>query len=324
VQNIQGGPSGNFSAEFPRADLTVTVDGAALPYSLESRVYGYASGASVEAFFSFTVLSAYRSTFTVGGTKYTLQVSDMTGNARFDDRVDVSALVNQQGFSGRNAVRARGDMVFLSDGTIKDYSDAFILGDYLNIGNALFAVKIDIEGKKLTLTEIKTGLGSLKLSMKPERIAVYSPDKKHSVMAYRTAGDALLLPVGSYKLLAYEMYRKDDQGDLWRLVAAGTNESPAVSVTPGSPSVLPFGEPFYPVISFPAGSLSPNAGNTIMQFSVEGQGKDLLSEITHLEGAATKLALSSVRGREERPKEPAYTVLKADGEIVARGAFEYG
>ena len=107
----------------------------------------------------------------------------------------------------------------------------------------------------------------------------------------------------------------------------GTNESPAVAVAPNIGAVLPFGEPYMPVITLPPADMMPSGargGNTFLSFNVEGRGKEVLSGLTHLEGSGTKIPLSKTKGRENLPKEPAYTIVKADGEIVARGSFEYG
>jgi hypothetical protein len=273
----------------------------------------------------YTVCSAYRASFAVGGIKYTVWIGDMTGNGRFTDAIDTSALQNQLSFPGRSPLRTQADMVYLSGGKKPELAtDGLAVGDYLVIGNTLFAVKIDLPEKKLILTEIKTGLGFLKLPGKTEHLSLWSPDTGKSIMAYRPRGDALPLPIGNYRLLSYQMIRTDAQGDLWRLGASGTKDSPVVTVTSGGPATLVYGEPFEPAVDLPAGPTSLKTMNAPLRFWVEGRGKEIVSDITHLEGTGTKIPLSKVRNRGNRPKEPDYTIVKSDGEIVARGSFEYG
>lgn len=58
-----------------------------------------------------------------------------------------------------------------------------------------------------------------------------------------------MIPQGRYRLLTYEVFRKNDQGDLWRLSAGATLESPFINVGGSSESVLEFGEPYVPIVN---------------------------------------------------------------------------
>jgi hypothetical protein len=57
-----------------------------------------------------------------------------------------------------------------------------------------------------------------------------------------------------------------------------------------------------------------------MGLNVLGRVNEQVVDVAHVQGNRTKIPLS-VGGR---PKEAQYRILKADGERVAQGQFEYG
>ena len=59
-----------------------------------------------------------------------------------------------------------------------------------------------------------------------------------------------------------------------------------------------------------------------LSFSVRGAAREQVVDLAHVAGSRTKIARSS--SNNSRPKEPAYRIVKPDGELVATGKFEYG
>ena len=53
-------------------------------------------------------------------------------------------------------------------------------------------------------------------------------------------------------------------------------------------------------------------------------GKEFLTDLSHITGTLTRIPLSKKKDLGHRPKEPTYKIIKAGGEEVARGSFEYG
>jgi hypothetical protein len=144
---------------------------------------------------------------------------------------------------------------------------------------------------------------------------MYRPDKEIKV------------PKGKYRLLKYTALRKDEQGDMWRLSAGATTESPVITVGGKGRSVLIFGEPYTPVVDVTelgGRSLLKELRRVFLYFNVEGKGKEFLTDLSHISGTQTRIPLSEKKGRGHRPKEPTYKITKAGGEEVARGSFKYG
>ncbi len=137
----------------------------------------------------------------------------------------------------------------------------------------------------------------------------YQPDKKIKV------------PAGKYRLFNYQILKKDKQGDLWRLNATATTESPWVTVAGKGKSVVEFGEPYVPVIEV---RVRENTTRASIGFDVEGKAKEFVTDLSHIDGDRTQIPLSEEENLGHRPKEPTYKIVKTDGEVVAQGSFEYG
>jgi hypothetical protein len=266
---------------------------------------------------------SYSGAFQIGGAQYTIKIIDFNRNGKITDRAKITFVHN---LSNRTLIYPTGDIVYLSDGGKTDYSDGLILGDLLLLGGTLFEVRIDSANRKMILNEIKDGLSPLKLSIKTERLSLISEDGSRCLMAYKPAGDVIMLPAGKYRLLEYQALRRDLQGDIWRLQAQGTFESSPITVGQGGEAVLTFGEPFAPIVTpipINNGTLT-GKGVIRLNFAVEGSGKEILTDLRRIKGTGALITLSKAKFRGNRPKEPSYTIVKSNGEIVAQGTFEYG
>lgn len=174
--------------------------------------------------------------------------------------------------------------------------------------------------RRSILEPVKGGLSPLKLPMRPEHLSLASEDGRHCLNIYQPSGDVIHIPAGRYRLLNYLLLRRDEQGDLWRLAASGTFNSPVFEVVKGAGAVLTAGEPYLPYVDFQPGEIKQLNGYFI--FRVSGQGKEIMTGLSRIEGNATRIPLSAIDKQE--PREPSYTIIKPDGEIVAKGSFEYG
>ena len=178
--------------------------------------------------------------------------------------------------------------------------------------------------KKMTLASFTGGLHSLTLGMETSRMGLVTEDGKSCFNLFRP-GRSARVPEGSYRLLDYDVLRKDDQGDLWRLHASGTKEGPVIVAGPRQISVFRFGEPYRPMAQVHPRFLEElkKSGDKVrIMLMVLGAAQDTVDDIRHLEGDRTRLE----RSKEDpyRPREPSYEILDSDGKVIGRGDFEYG
>jgi len=322
-----------YSLESASMDVTITVDGKETPYSFKM----YLSGGSLPKLLNtrnatknlsnrfygyFTSNCSYSCELSIDGSSYRLLFSDSNVNGRFDDGIEQPP---EQGFPGRQRLYFPHDGVYISDagGTINN-EDSQVHPDILIIKDRVFEAHPDFTGGSITLTEMKNGLVPLKLGMGAERLSLASADYSSTISVFKPGG-SIMVPPGDYRLLVYQALKKDEQGDLWRVSAAASNESKIISAG-NSGGALDFGEPYLPSIEIPellrkTGSGTPS--RVSLNLIVEGANGEIIFDVGRIEGTGTKIPLSKYPPG-NMPKEPTYRVVKSDGEIVAKGNFEYG
>ena len=321
------------NAVFPSVDTTIEVDGKSLPYSFRPDVStSRLNQLSNEKYkerninryvrFSLRVNCSYSGEFKVNGQSYRIVLGDRNGNGRFNDRFTFRRLYQMK---RRRPIYATGDNIFITSGKKIDSSDEQFCSDLLLVKDKLFNVSINTAEDRLTLTPVTKNLGALNLPMNAEWISLFTEDGKHYLNMYRP-GKEIKVPKGKYRLFKYTALRKDEQGDMWRLSAGATNESPIITVGGRGKSVLKFGEPYTPVVEVTelGGRSSIRIRRVLLYFNVEGMGKEFLTDLSHISGTQTRIPLSERKDMGHRPKEPTYKITKAGGEEVARGSFEYG
>jgi hypothetical protein len=317
------------NAVFPAVNTTIEVDGKSLPYSFRPDVYTstlnqLSNGKYKErninryARFYLRVNCSYSGEFKVNGQSYRVVLGDRNGNGRFNDRFTFR---RNDRITRRRPIFATGDNIFITSGRKIDSYDEQFWGDLLLVKDKLFNVSISTAESKLTLTPVTKNLAALNLPMKAEQISLFTEDGKHCLNMYRP-GKEIKVPKGKYRLLKYTALRKDEQGDMWSLSAGATTDSPLITVDGRGKSVLKFGEPYAPVVDVM--ELGGRSSRVLLYFNVEGMGKEFLTDLSHISGTLTRIPLSKKKDLGHRPKEPTYKIIKAGGEEVARGSFEYG
>jgi len=187
--------------------------------------------------------------FQVNNKSYRVILGDKNGNGRFDDKFSVRRIDRSP---RRFPIRVEGDLFYITGGEKIDSYAEQVSGDWLLVIDRLFDVSINTPENKLTFTPIDKNLATLKLTMKMDRISLFTEDGKHYLNMYQPVKE-IRIPRGKYRLLSYEVFRKEKKGDLWRLCAAATVESPIVTVDGGNTSLLEFGEPYTPSVDIREG-----------------------------------------------------------------------
>jgi hypothetical protein len=307
---------------FPPVEFSILTGNIRTPYRLRldfPHTTNMISSMAVSLPFLYTAACGYRGDFVFGGTTCTMYLSDADGNGRFDDVTEIAE-------SSHTPLHAKGDRVLFTEGKYRDQFDNQPLGDLLWLNDTLFRVKIDIPRGIASLSRIEGGLAPVKLPMRVERLSLYGEDKKgcgHCLMVYKPSSGVLMLPPGNYRLLSYVSYRRDAGGNLWRMCASGAGFAPAVSVSSPEGAVLTFGEPYVPVVGV-VRNFRVISGDISLNFTVEGAGKERMLMLSTIESSQSGFNFLKGSGIGKRPAPPAYTIVKADGEIVAKGKFEYG
>lgn len=331
-----------FGASFPGMDIAALIDGVALPYSFcveanywsdEPLSWGgwlknlFSGKAKPEKPIDIDRLNVYvrphcmyTAELDLQDAKYRICLGDSNVNGRFDNWGKMRE--ERSEFDSR--LWPQGDNFYMvaADASL-DYYDGQLLGKYLNLKDALYAVDISITGQRFILTPITEGAARLELSAPVHRINLMNADD--CIMAY-LPGKTVLGPAGTYRLLNYMIYRDEPEGARWQLVASGTWDSPEVTVAAGAAETYALGEPFRPIVSVPQWArqnMRHGMQEAYLELSIQGAGKEIVSDLACIRDAE-KSTVPMERQFKRRPKEATYRVLKPDGEVAAQGTFEYG
>lgn len=315
----------SMGATFPVIDTTVLVDNTQMPYRFTVSANYFKGDDQPKGRFDWTrlfgtvnVQCAYKGEFELGGQYYRLWLGDANANARFDDIASLT-LQEQRAQTGR--IDALGDHFYLTAEREVFDRDRQVLSDQLIVNNQLFDLRINPTRNMLTLTPVSVELAPLKLLYVPEHLSIYTQDEKHFMAIYKPS-DTVMIPPGSYHLLAYEVLRNDDQGDGWTLSAAATPDCTPVMVQKAAEPALAFGEPYNILAKVMKSPLQEDSETVNLAFNARGTGMEVVTNLARVSGNKTRIAMSPKS--KQRPKEPTYKIVDPSGELVAQGQFEYG
>jgi hypothetical protein len=323
---LEGGARGRFLGP---VRTEILVDGTKLPYSFTVRIFCWNAWEEVlgegevteEIDVALDTNCALRGSVTIDGKSFGVVLGDSNADGRFGEPSGRSLRDPGQEFT---RLFPGGDALYLSASEKVGYLDRLPFGELLLVGADLFAVRVDQATRKLILTPVKEGRHTLDLAAEPERMALASEDGR-CLMAFRPGGKPAI-PAGTWRLVEYTLLREDAQGDGWRLMAAATAATPFVRLGEASDAKLAFGEPFVPLAHVPAWSreavVNQGAEQASVEFAVEGAAREVLTDLARVSGRKTEIAMSAKKP--ERPNEPLYKIVQPNGEIAAKGRFEYG
>jgi len=311
-----------YRAAFAGAEITVRLDGTEYPYNF--RVTAEYIGLSTDKelvndpfliSLYWNTNCSYTGTLEFETRKYHVTFSDENCNGLFNDRL----VVEQEVLIPTKMPKSDG--IYISAGEQMHSYDRLLLGDYILIDDNLLAMTVDISNKTLTVTPVEERPATLTFSAPPERMTIYTEDGHRGINMYRP-GKQIDVPAGTYRLHTYQMLKKEDSGAVWHLEAQSTDATPAIAAKEGDTTLVAIGEPYKPLVDVPE-MFRALAGSApvVVEFRVEGRAGEVLTDLGY-SGARSAVPLSETSPN--RPKEPTYMIVKTDGEIAARGAFEYG
>lgn len=311
------------NVEFPIVDATIEHDGRSHPYRFRPSLYAYKgdSRETIPAFPGYNLRASlevqcyYAGDFSLGGKKFFLMLADSNGNGIFGD-----ALSRCSNCWSRGRIHLMGDTLFLAEGDEPGHHDGVSFGEWWRVAGQLVSVAMDPSREKLTLTPVEGPLFSVTLSAEAERVMLVEEKNFKGISCFRP-GREIQLPAGTYRFVDYRLVRKETNGAVWHVQASTSTGAAPVKVGAGRKPEIVFGEPFRPVIEVPDWGRGSRSGRPVrLNFEVYGVGGETVQEVSLLSGASS-IPLAK---HGSRPKEPAYTILTPEGELVRRGTFEYG
>ncbi len=311
------------STRFPPIDMTIPVDGKALPYSAIPSVMRFEpgfvlrwlssalGGGSDTPEFGLQPNCDYTGDFDLEGKRYTVRLEDANANGRFDDRLTIE---NGRFRTESDGVQMRGDHFVVGGAGEAGPFVYQCLGNTLVVDASVFDVAFDFAAGKMTLTPYAGDTAPVKLPGQFETLTLYTDKPKAtSIMMYRPA-PAVSLPCGTYRLAQYDLMRKDDKGQTWIVNAVGTSASAELAATKGQETTASFGEPFSATVTSKLSRGFFGGTSAELSFTAYGQGKERIGEPRPVTGDLSRSDLAA----------PTFKAAKADGEIVAQVTFRYG
>lgn len=319
-----------FDYSFPLIDLEIDSGGQRLPYSVALRVSGtmpgpdddddpYGRFGAPNTHLLVSPNCAYLGEFALDGIGFRLALYDSTGNGTFDDLAS-----RPRGMSfGNRGLYAHGDAIALTTADRVGRSSPSLLGHFLAIGERLFQIQVDVPRGRLILEPFSENVGTLELPVPMRSLAMLSASGDDALLMARV-GERVPVPAGGWRLIEYQLAKKDEWNDEWLLQARGTEDTPVATVPSNGSARLVVGEPLQARIEIQDRYLRLPGTNRMLRMSLAllGSGQEQITDLRRLSGTNTQHKLA--KRSPNRPEEATYRLVKPDGELISSGSFEYG
>jgi len=252
----------------------------------------------------------------IGNSTYMIGAVDFNGNGIFDEPFNVKPEIKSP--DGR--LYAIGDKIQMAVGVRREISDFdfYPYSKYIQIGGKWYSVNIASDGRMMEINEADLDLGTLRVPYQLNSIQLVSEngimtiDSRNILDPKGKITYEYEIPTGNYKIFAYIM-QTNLAREKWYFNASGTESVEQFSIENGKTLDLKLGVPFAVNIScFPlnGSNNSIKAGDTVL-LSLFFSGR--ANEVFTLIGVSSK----------QLPR-PVFKAVDENGEVVAKGTFEYG
>jgi hypothetical protein len=334
--------------DFPRIDLTISVDGTKVEHSFYVNGYAYASANNCSVMVSFSSAICREGDITLEGKQHHLVLIDFNSNGRFDDKTKIPdnvRLATGQVYAEMGDVllidpqpgRTAGDSPY--DPTTNDYRH--YLSEMIQIDGRWYDLKVSPAGDQLTLTRSTVPTGNVTNRNNSFGAMIYSSDKGF-LKIRGTKDKPISIPEGEWKLYSYSLTKETPKTADKKAEASPSTDSlleglaESFGVSPGPPVArppslasatatdkyspvtvrkgetveMPFGPPYKPTVTTASyGVPNGQAAQTYLEMTLIGVGGEAVTNMT-------------VKGN--RPGKPEFTITDPEGKVVQRGSFEYG
>jgi len=300
---------------FRSGSVLIDYDGKDLPWGFYARYYTYSRRYSRTPDDALSRLSLGLSAagrcegvVPVGERRLLCGIVDADSNGRFDD------LFKIRGTYSGGRIYARGDRVLIDlngdgrfDSRSAEGAEAMGLGTNLLVGGQYYEIKIDPSGRTLHVSPSTATVGSIARD-DGGAFALQLLSQTKGLLALRSTGDPLPVPVGSYQLYQCAVEKKDAAGAVWKAIGAGTKDAEQIHVTEGQTVSLKLGPPLKMGVSVRASSSSRRRsikpGSTVrLELKVSGRYGESYQ------------ARSILKGTTPAPA-PAFEIVNEDDKVV--------
>ena len=351
--------AGQHSAEFPRIDLTIEIDGKKVEHPLFFTCHSYQTNDYAYAAASVCGGVYYEGQIDIDGRSRRVVLVDYNNNGRFDDPSTVNAVQYGPNQPARRYV-TRGDVLYVDPQPVTDFNLIWdpagldfrhSVEKMICLDGKYQDLKVSPTGETLTLEPSKVPLG-LVTSPNANYRAVLHGDR--GVVAIKgTKDEAVALPVGEWKLVSYVIDLTDvkpadepkpekkpaadakKKGGLWsalgKALGETAGESPLVSGTmPGqrrTTMVAASAVDSCPAVKVAAGEtvvlpFGPPFTTTATISHYDPRRDTLYLEMEIADSTGALVTNMSINGG--RPGKPKIKITDPDGKTVIEGDFEYG
>lgn len=184
-------------------------------------------------FYSYDELSTYVYAYTgcwyegrvnIGGKTQRCVLVDYNCNGAFDDKAD----------------NFNCDRILI--GPEENYMTGWV-GNFLEVDNSLYRLSIAKDGAFLELTSASdVAYGTVTM---PESITSFSAGGMNGMFERTVENGKVTLPLGQYRIYAWEIARKDDKNVVWVLSGSGFPQGQSFTVAEDAAVMMDIGEPVY-------------------------------------------------------------------------------
>jgi hypothetical protein len=225
----------------------------------------------------------YEGTITLGGEKKQCVLIDYDANGTFNDKS-----VN---FSDCDRIRIGGE----------DSAICYV-GNYIEVGGELCRLEVARDGACIKIAKAEgVVFGNIRL---PETVSEFAAGGENGLFIFKPERGAGRLPVGKYCVEHWNIERKDDEGNIWKLEGRGFGDAGVFDVNVQREAEISIGEPAI----------------STLEAADEGPGGHYFSQ--NLAGHLRERIELTCNG--DRPPAPKLHIKSEDGSYDRTFTFEYG
>lgn len=224
----------------------------------------------------------YEGVVNFGGLKKRIQLIDGNVNGTFNDT---------------SSEPYKSDRVQV-DG---DKDEERFLGKMLEVDGKLFSVKVDRDGAFIEVQKAENiAMGAVHV---PENISQFSAYGANGYFIRKPENGEFTMPAGTYRMVRWEVRRKDDKGAMWSLAGYNFPSSSEFEVAANQPLTLGIGEPVK------------------AELTMERRGQPIVFNLKFVGKMGESI---EILRENQRPRGPKLMLANADGSLCYTNSFEFG